>query len=199
MRPATVVISEIPALRRGLATSLRRLRFSVEERDCWPTEVDAAVAPAIVWTCEHSSEVGPARARARPDRDLRLVVLLRAPTTPAVAEALCSGAAAVAGWDVDGPALAALLECADNALVAVPRELAVGLAESADVQPPVGLSEDDRTLLSYLCRGGPVSHLAPRLGYSERETYRRLGDLYRRIGAANRTAAVVAATRWGMA
>jgi DNA-binding NarL/FixJ family response regulator len=198
MRPATAVISEIPALRRGLAASLRQLRFTVHEHARWPVDIDLAPSPAIVWTCEHSSEVARVRGRARPDRDLRLVVLLRHPTTAGVADALCSGAAAVAGWDVDGPALAALVECADNCLVAVPRELAVGLAESADVQPPVGLSEDDRTLLSYLCRGGPVSHLAPRLGYSERETYRRLGDLYRRIGAANRTAAVVAATRWGI-
>ena len=197
MKHTVLVISDIPALRQGLATSLRRSRLSVVERERWPSERILPDDTAIVWTCDDTDALVSIRGRARSDRDLSLVVLLRKPSVSATALAVEAGAAAVAGWDVDGPTLVALVDAACTGLVAVPRRVARRMAAGASSQAPVDLTEDERHVLADLCQGVSVSQLAVRLGYSERETFRRLAQLYRKMGVANRTGAVMAAARWG--
>jgi len=43
-----------------------------------------------------------------------------------------------------------------------------------------------------------LSYLAEQVGYSEREMFRLLGELYRRLGAANRSEALDKAARLGV-
>ena len=197
MKRTVLVISDIPALRHGLATSLRRSRMSVVEHERWPSDLTHSDDTAIVWTCDDTDDLVSIRGRTRADRDLPLVVLVRQPSISATAEAVDAGAAAVAGWDVDEAMLAALVEAACTGLVAVPRSAARRMAAGASAQVPVDLTDDERRVLADLCQGVSVSRLAVRLGYSERETFRRLAQLYRKIGVANRTGAVMAAARWG--
>ena len=52
--------------------------------------------------------------------------------------------------------------------------------------------------LRALAEGATVAALAEQIGYSERETFRILGDLYTRIGVSNRTEAIIWATRHGI-
>jgi DNA-binding CsgD family transcriptional regulator len=49
-----------------------------------------------------------------------------------------------------------------------------------------------------LSRGSTVVALAERYGYSERVMFRRLGEVYARLGAMNRAEALVAAERFGL-
>ena len=60
------------------------------------------------------------------------------------------------------------------------------------------LSRVEADWLRALGRGTTVTALAGRSSYSEREVYRRLGALYRKLGARNRAEALVAAARFGL-
>jgi DNA-binding CsgD family transcriptional regulator len=52
--------------------------------------------------------------------------------------------------------------------------------------------------LRHLADSGTVASLARTVGYSEREMYRLLGGVYARLGASNRTEALLLAERWGL-
>jgi DNA-binding NarL/FixJ family response regulator len=79
----------------------------------------------------------------------------------------------------------------------LPREIARQMCRRT-VAPAPEVSSLERAWLRYLAGSGTVTGLARASGYSEREMYRLLGALYRRLGAANRTEALLLAERWGM-
>ncbi len=62
------------------------------------------------------------------------------------------------------------------------------------------LSIDDVAVgrIRRLAAGATVSRLAAEAGFSEREMFRLLSELYARIGVANRTEAIVWASRYGL-
>jgi DNA-binding NarL/FixJ family response regulator len=60
------------------------------------------------------------------------------------------------------------------------------------------LSETERAWLRRLAAGGTVAGLARDCAYSEREMYRRLSDLYTRLGGRTRTEALLLAERHGL-
>jgi DNA-binding CsgD family transcriptional regulator len=69
------------------------------------------------------------------------------------------------------------------------------------------IETDDQTLesmrvmkntLRLLGQGGTVAALAQSAAYSEREIHRLLAGIYRRLGASNRTDALLRAERWGL-
>jgi DNA-binding NarL/FixJ family response regulator len=67
-------------------------------------------------------------------------------------------------------------------------------ATSADSRTdPAQPNADERAWLQALARGTSVATLAGQAGYSERMMFRLLRELYNRIGAANRTAALIRA------
>ncbi len=63
-------------------------------------------------------------------------------------------------------------------------------------RPEVPVREQE--WLRQIARGTTVADLAQRSAYSEREMYRLLGGVYRRLGANNRTEALFAAQRAGL-
>ena len=84
--------------------------------------------------------------------------------------------------------------------VSVPRPIADAMARRIPATPDANawVSEDEANWLIALAQGATVASLAERIGYSERETYRTLGDLYARLGVTNRTEAIIWATRHGV-
>lgn len=52
-------------------------------------------------------------------------------------------------------------------------------------------------MLQALAHGSTVHELAQEVGYSERELFRILADLYRRMGVSNRSEAIVQVAMWG--
>lgn len=62
----------------------------------------------------------------------------------------------------------------------------------------VELSEEEAEWLGDLARGATVVQLADDFGYSERAMFRRLHELYTRLGVSNRTEALVTAQRLGL-
>jgi DNA-binding NarL/FixJ family response regulator len=64
--------------------------------------------------------------------------------------------------------------------------------------PPPSLTDVEQAWLRRLAAGGTVAGLARGCGYSEREMYRRLSDMYSRLGARTRTEALLLAERFGL-
>jgi DNA-binding CsgD family transcriptional regulator len=60
------------------------------------------------------------------------------------------------------------------------------------------LERHERQYLRRLADGGTVAGLARSAGWSEREMYRLLSGVYARLGASNRTEALLVAERWGL-
>lgn len=85
---------------------------------------------------------------------------------------------------------------ASRDLACVPVAVAQSLA-GAEGDRPV-LSEREVSWLRALVDGATVASLARAVGYSPREMYRVLGNLYARLGAVNRTEALLRADRWGL-
>ncbi|WP_432497919.1 hypothetical protein [Kineococcus gypseus] len=127
-----------------------------------------------------------------------LVALLDDPAPASYAAALRAGArGAVHTGGPLGGVVAALCAAARGFTV-----LPGGVARALCL-PLVGVrvpevTTDERSWLRLLAAGVPVSELAARTSYSEREMYRLLGRTYQRLGASNRTEALLIAQRAGL-
>ena len=91
------------------------------------------------------------------------------------------------------------LRAAVAGLVALPRQIALAMSDRV----PEGstydwISREQGDWLVALAEGVTVGELADRIGWSERETFRMLGNLYRHLGVRNRTEAIIWATRHGL-
>lgn len=100
-------------------------------------------------------------------------------------------------WEADRIVAAAAAALAGD--VVLPREVAAGLLPPGDIHPdgPL-LTAEEVAWLMALSRGTTVARLADDVGFSERAMFRRLADLYARIGVAGRTEAIVMAERHGL-
>ena len=64
--------------------------------------------------------------------------------------------------------------------------------------PELRVQPGESGWLRQLAGGVPVRDIADSIGYSEREMFRMLHDLYMRIGVRDRTDAIIWATRHGL-
>jgi DNA-binding NarL/FixJ family response regulator len=78
----------------------------------------------------------------------------------------------------------------------LPTDVARSLARGG--QDDEGIEEEQAGWLRALARGATVEDLAESVGYSERAMYRQLRQLYERLGASNRTEALLQALRRGL-
>lgn len=110
-----------------------------------------------------------------------------------------SGASGVLAESDPVAVIGEALRAAIAGLVALPRQVALAMADRV----PEGstyewISREQGDWLVALAGGVTVGELADRIGWSERETFRMLGDLYRHLGVRNRTEAIIWATRHGL-
>lgn len=123
------------------------------------------------------------------------VVLLAEPTVAQYREALAAGATALPASSADHDVVAAV-GAAAREFTYLPATAARILA-GYDGDRPV-ITDREAGWLRALVDGTTVASLARTVGYSEREMYRVLGNLYERLGADNRTEALLRADRWGL-
>lgn len=111
-----------------------------------------------------------------------------------------AGAKAVLGRDEPTEALLSVLDAALAERSALPFWLARSLAARIPIGPAAGewVTDVEAAWLRHLAAGTTVAKLAETVGYSEREMFRMLGELYARIGVQNRTEAIIWATRHGL-
>ena len=196
MHVPVAVVASIPALRHGWAAGLRRLRFSVVERESlagWIRDESGMAALVLMEAAEELTTIIDLTDLARPS----VVILLPHPSEDEQLRALGMGVTGVGDWATSTERVAVMIRAGLQGCSTIPADLMPRIAASL-CQPAVGLDPLDCQLLKGLTGGATVPQLAMEVGYSERETFRRLRALYRRIGVNGRTGAVVQATRWGL-
>lgn len=110
-----------------------------------------------------------------------------------------SGASGVLAESDPIAVIGGALHAAIAGLAALPRQIALAMSDRV----PEGstydwINQEQGDWLVALAEGVTVGELAERIGWSERETFRMLGDLYRHLGVKNRTEAIIWATRHGL-
>lgn len=93
----------------------------------------------------------------------------------------------------------------DAAVAAIRGDLLLSIEAARSLLPATGahghdpaITAEEAAWLVSLSRGTTVVRLADDAGYSERAMFRRLADLYTRLGARGRTEALLAAERLGL-
>lgn len=126
-----------------------------------------------------------------------VVVLVEHVTAETCAGALRAGVTGVIAMGDDPDRVVAVLRSAGQGDTVLPREIVQALCRPAALPPP-SLTLVEQAWLRRLAGGGTVAGLARACGYSEREMYRRLSNVYLRLGAATRTEALLLAERFGL-
>lgn len=78
----------------------------------------------------------------------------------------------------------------------LPTPLTMRMVDGQSRTRPSSIAEDELGWLRGLLDGETVAQLGRRVGYSEREMYRRLRRLYARMGVSGRAQAMVRAALW---
>lgn len=147
----------------------------------------------------------------RDNRDLDVVVDLKAEDPKSVVitlndeinvstfqASLSAGAAGSIGRDAGAAEFVLTFNAAMSDKTVIPASIARTLASRSDgASEPSALDDHDLAWLKSLASGETVAELGNRIGFSEREMYRRLRRLYSRIGASGRTDALLKAARLG--
>jgi DNA-binding NarL/FixJ family response regulator len=128
-----------------------------------------------------------------------VVTLVDEVNVDAVQASLSAGATGSIALSAGAEEVVLVLNAAMSDNVVLPTVVARMLArENGRSARPSGIGDDEMSWLRALAIGETVADLSARLGYSEREMYRRLHRLYSRIGASGRTDALLRAARWGL-
>jgi len=197
MHDPVAVVASVPALRRGWASSLRTLRFRAEERDDLSSWVQIEGGRAALLITESLNDLQVATNLRYHSEDLAVIVLLPHASEEDQLAALGLGAVGVGDWSASVEEVAVMIQAGLLGRSTIPVRMGPRLAESLDNHAITSLDLSDRALLKNLVHGATIHEVAEQLGYSERDTFRRLRALYHKIGVNTRTEAVVQATRWG--
>ena len=193
------VIDAFAAFRRGLAMALTDAGFDVDEVEtlaAWAPSIDSPIAVVAVRS-EHDLRRLAAMSKSTPD--LVAIVIQENNDTRSARAALCAGATASVRADCSLEELAEVIRLAASGRTALPSSVARDLARGRGLTPAnCRVSPREAEWIRTLARGTTVSELARRAGYSEREMYRCLHEIYDRMGVASRAEALVQATRWGL-
>jgi DNA-binding NarL/FixJ family response regulator len=188
MMPTVAVIDPTPSYRLGLASELSRAGYEVvPEHASWVVVSFTPPEGCAILDALHGDGTP-------------FVALLQATDAASIAHALLHGASGVARWDDDPSVITDALSRSVGGEVAldpeVARRLALEWPDPHSERPSV--SPEEVGWLVQLAAGTTVARLAEEVGYSERVLFRRLHDLYTRLGANSRSEAILAAERLGL-
>lgn len=192
--PEVVVLLSRAADRTGRVRALRAAGYQVTvAREPWAAAF-AHRAPVLV--TDDPDVAGRVRAElvATMPRS-GCVALIDEPTPPGYRRLLGAGCTVLPVSCADDD-LTLAVAAAARALVCVPVAIARSFAGSDGDQPLI--TSREASWMRALVAGTTVASLARGAGYSQREMYRVLGHLYARLGAGNRTEALLLADRWGL-
>jgi DNA-binding NarL/FixJ family response regulator len=127
-----------------------------------------------------------------------VVALLPEPRLDAFVHALRHGAVSAVDWGADPDAIASVVAAACRGLAVLPSQVARSLARQVDRGHGPVVGDDELAWLLSLAAGQTVVDLATEVGYSERSMFRKLHDLYEKLGVQNRSSAIREAERLGL-
>lgn len=136
----------------------------------------------------------------RTGRRLTIVALMGGDATHDYQQAFRAGCTGAISWEATLDEIMRVVEAAALGLSLIPGAVARHLADAAADRPPdtIWLTDTERIALRLLAEGAKTNQIADECGYSEREMFRMLGDVYARIGVSNRSQAIATAARWGL-
>jgi DNA-binding NarL/FixJ family response regulator len=196
-----VVIDPLRVVRRSIVEEIGE---ACQEFDAWDTFdewLEAGHAGdrvvAVLSLIEELDLDRTKKVASRPGLDV--VALLDRTSSEQYQAAIRAGAVSVLPRDAEPSAVKAAVEALVTGWSMLPvaevRTMGRRLARSA---PAANISVDELAWLRMLADGTTIAVLADKVGYSEREMFRLLGHLYRRLGAESRTEALVNAARAGL-
>lgn len=131
---------------------------------------------------------GPPRAQVR---------VLADGSAQAYSDALQAGATGAFPPDAELGDIVRVLLCAGLGLTLLPVDVARGLSRPS-TGPGPQLTSRELQYLRLLAGGATVASLSRQFAHSERDMYRLLSGVYQRLGARNRTDALLLAQRFGL-
>jgi DNA-binding NarL/FixJ family response regulator len=130
---------------------------------------------------------------------LAVVVLMDPMSVEQMHLCLAAGARGCVSMDWSSGELALALDVGLRGMTIMPATIARNLAAtSKNGAYARGLTNTQQTWLRDLATGTTVNALATQVGFSEREMYRRLSQVYRKMGCATRIQALVRASACGI-
>jgi DNA-binding NarL/FixJ family response regulator len=199
-RAVPIAVSDpVPTYRRGLTGALRDAGFIAEEVDAAASWAVRDGGRALILTVDPPHDAGLIARLKDLNPELRVLALVKGPPLTAFKDALREGATAAAAWhETPEKVIEVLLGVLQDYCV-LPTEVVRALVATngAPVDVPQVTAVEIRWLQS-LADGVTVAELAKQASYSEREMFRLLQRLYRRMGTRTRVAAIVKAARTGL-
>jgi DNA-binding NarL/FixJ family response regulator len=193
------VHAAVPLFRRGLTLTLQGIGFAVHE----PHDLFAWFAGArndlAVMDLRAGADWRLLRRVTDGQPDSLVIAILPDSRPQTFGRALMAGASTAVPHDVDEAQICDVVSAAARGNAVLPAKI-VHLMADSNARDGNGrdLTETEAAWLSALAHGSTVVQLARDARYSEREMYRLLQRLYRRLGARTRGQALVAAAHQGL-
>jgi DNA-binding NarL/FixJ family response regulator len=198
MSGLVAVIDGSPAYRRGLAAALAEAGFTVQRpKDPlrWAGKKGDRI---VIATLEEDSAEETVRSFVSAGPDVQLVALLNETSASAYRDALLFGACGAVGHDDPVVEIVEAVRAAVRQRTLLPRSVVTEVTTNGAQSAAIKLSDQETEWIRALAGGTTVAELADRVGYSERELYRLLKQLYTRLGAETRSEALVRAGTLGL-
>jgi DNA-binding NarL/FixJ family response regulator len=194
------VLDPLPMFRRGIVETLGGAGFEPDAADDLLTWLREEPRRVVLLTLQSPEDWALLSQLREHSPEIVVVAVLADVATRNYVRAIMSGASAVMPRDAQPEFARRVLEEAIGGKCLLPIEVVHALT-SPSAQPAeddtVRPSQQELEWLAQLARGTTVGRLASTAGYSERAMFRLLRDLYKRMGAQNRTEALMQAHRRG--
>jgi DNA-binding NarL/FixJ family response regulator len=191
------VADPLPLFRHGVRAALAEAGFPAEAPEDLLAWVRVDEPRLVLFSVTGSDDwvLLPELCRAR--AETKVIAVLPETSVQTCVRALSAGAVGILARNASPPLMKEVFAAAVGGRSIVPTAVLRALADSAPQRAETGEdhlpSTAEQDWLRQLARGGSVAHLAAAVGYSERMMFRLLRELYTKIGAGNRTEALIKA------
>jgi DNA-binding NarL/FixJ family response regulator len=193
------VLDPLPVFRQGIIATLGGVGFATDAPEDLLAWVHQEQRHVVLLTLQGARDWSLLAELRRTQSDVLVVAVLVDTSVRSYVQAIVAGAVTAIPRDSAPETVRAVLEAALAGRSTLPIEVIRMLASSRgfpeggeEVLPPTAID-----WLRALAGGATVTQLAERVGYSERAMYRQLRQLYARLGAKNRTQALMLAQERG--
>lgn len=198
MDVSVAVVDPLSVVRQALSAALARAGFHPVE----PNDLEGWISEdgrrAVVMSLVEAGAYKRLQAMRLSRGDLPVVALLEDPCIEGYRSALRAGASAVSERGGDSEQVVRTLQATLEGTCPLPLRVAHALAATGGPCEQELLSPTELEWIKTLAKGVTVHRIAQSVGYSERELFRMLHDLYERMGVENRSEAIAQAARWGL-
>jgi DNA-binding NarL/FixJ family response regulator len=194
------VLDPLPMFRRGIMDMLGATAFESDAPDDILAAVNEEPRRVVLLTVQSADDWTLLSRLREHSPELLIVAVLPDVATPNYLRAIQSGASAVMPRDAQPEFVRRVFEDAVGGSCLLPIEVVQALTSSATrpaEDEAIRPTPQELLWLRQLAGGTTVGRLAREAGYSERAMFRLLRELYRKIGARNRTEALVLSSQRG--